>query len=242
MIVEANKTILVVDDDPDVRDVVSDCLSMGRYKVVTAGDGKSARLLMETHEIDLAIIDLGLPDTNGLDLARELIEQSNAGIVILSGRSDTTEKVVGLEVGADDYMTKPFEPRELLARVRSVLRRSIEKPVPSLVEKNSDVYSIDGWQFDTIGRVFISKGGDNINLSNGEFDLLNVFVEHPNRLLTREQILEFSNAKDRFSSDRSVDIRIVRLRKKIEQIPGAPRWIKTVRNGGYIFTGVVTGE
>ena len=141
--VETGKTILVIDDDPGVRDVISDCLTDSGYSVVTSGDGSSAVAAMESNTIDLAIVDLGLPDVDGLDLTRTLKAHSNAGVIILSGRSDTTEKIVGLEVGADDYLTKPFEPRELLARVRSVLRSSAQTAVQETEDESSLVYKFD---------------------------------------------------------------------------------------------------
>ena len=243
--VDVKKSILIVEDDPDVRDVVTDCLTEVGYNVVCLGDGKSATLAAETQIFDLAIVDLGLPDIDGLDLTREFKSRSDIGIIILSGRSETIERIVGLEVGADDYLTKPFEPRELLARVRSLLRRKDEistQTVPALDGVNSGIYNIEGWRFDTLRRELSSEDGGNVNLSEGEYDLFKVFVEHPNRVLTRSEIIELAYTNDRPANDRSVDISITRLRRKIERNSNTKRWIKTVRNEGYIFVAVVTGE
>ena len=237
---ETGKTILVVDDDPGVREVVTDCLTNSGYHVIISGDGSTAVTAMKENDIDLAIVDLGLPDVDGLDLTRSLKDHSNAGVIILSGRSNTTEKIVGLEVGADDYLTKPFEPRELLARVRSVLRRSGQNATPDKTAEKSEVYSFDGWQLDVSRRELLSDDENIIDLTSGEFDLLKVFVENPNRIMTRYQILEHADSNDNPAYDRSVDIRIARLRKKIERNSKTPQWIKTVRNAGYIFTASVT--
>lgn len=242
---DVKKSILVVDDDPGVRDVVTDSLTEGGYKVVCCTDGKSATLAAETQIFDLAIIDLGLPDIDGLDLMQSFKSRSDIGIIILSGRSDTTSRIVGLEVGADDYLTKPFEPRELLARVRSLLRRKGEFPAQTVLAvdgNNSRVYNIEGWRFDT-GRLELSReDGEYVDLSESEFNYFKVFVEHPNRVLTRNQLLELAYTDDRPANVRSVDIIISRLRRKIDRNPKTKGWIKTVRKEGYMFTGVVTGE
>ncbi len=235
---ESQKTVLAVDDDPEILDIVSDCLNMGGYDVLTSGDGTQALQVLDKNDVDLIIVDLGLPDMDGLELTRAMKAKSSAGIVILSGRTDTMEKVVGLEIGADDYLTKPFEPRELLARVRSVLRRSTAGS--SNAADASMAYEFDGWNFDIGKREFSTPAGELISLTSGEFELMKAFVEHPNRVLSRDQILEYAYNNDSPAFDRSVDIRIARLRKKIEKDPKAPQWIKTVRNAGYIFAASVT--
>ena len=214
--------------------IVSVCAAHGRHRTVRLHP-------LENTEVDLIIVDLGLPDIDGLELTRSFKEKSDAGVIILSGRADTTEKVVGLELGADDYLTKPFEPRELLARVRSVLRRAetIEKPESS---DNDESYVFDGWNLNISRRELLSPEGEIVELTSGEFDFLKVFVEHPNRVLSRDQILEFAYTNDSPAYDRSVDIRIARLRKKIERHTKSPQWIKTVRNAGYIFTASVSTE
>ncbi len=236
---ESQKTILAVDDDPYVLDVVKDCLDSGGYKVITCPNAELALDHLQNNQVDLIVVDLGLPDMDGLELTRAFKAQSEAGVIILSGRSDTTEKVVGLELGADDYLTKPFEPRELLARTRSVLRRS-ELVSSAASADDGTSYDFDGWNLNVSRREFVNPDGDHIDLTSGEFDFLKVFVEHPNRVLSRDQILEIAYTNDSPAYDRSVDIRIARLRKKIEQDPKAPQWIKTVRNAGYIFTAAVS--
>jgi two-component system, OmpR family, response regulator len=237
--VNSQKTVLAVDDDPDVLDVVTDCLEVGGYNVITSQDGTQAIQQLETNQIDLIIVDLGLPDIDGLELTRAMKAKSSAGIIILSGRADTTEKVVGLEIGADDYLTKPFEPRELLARARSVLRRADSKVSP-VKSDDSENYQFDGWNLNISRRELLTPEEKVIELTSGEFDFLKVFVEHPNRVLSRNQILDFAYTNDSPAYDRSVDIRIARLRKKIERDPKSPQWIKTVRNAGYIFTATVS--
>jgi two-component system, OmpR family, response regulator len=237
--VHSQKTVLAVDDDPDILDVVTDCLEVGGYNVITSQNGAEAMQQLETNQIDLIIVDLGLPDMDGLELTRAMKAKSSAGIIILSGRADTTEKVVGLEIGADDYLTKPFEPRELLARARSVLRRA-DSSVSPVKSNDSENYRFDGWNLNISRRELISPEEKTIELTSGEFDFLKVFVEHPNRVLSRNQILDFAYTNDSPAYDRSVDIRIARLRKKIERDPKSPQWIKTVRNAGYIFTATVS--
>ena len=232
---------MVVDDDADVCEVVTDCLSHSGYNVLSSADGESAIESMKSQIVELAIVDLGLPDMDGLEVIRSLKSFSDVSIIILSGRTDTAEKIVGLEVGADDYLAKPFEPRELLARVRSVLRRRVSTPAPEIVvAKHIKVYSFDGWRLDLIRREFISEDGDVIELTSNDFDFLKVFVEHSNQVLTRDQIIEHAYNSDYPAFDRSVDIRIARLRKKIEKNPNTRHWIKTVRNAGYKFAADVT--
>ena len=228
----------MVDDDPDVRDIVERCLKDSGYQVWTCEDGSRVFDIVNEKGIDLAIVDLVLPDTDGLMLTRKLKEHLNIGVVILSGRGETTEKIIGLEIGADDYLSKPFEPRELLARVRSVLRRlSQNKTDTTSVE--TTVYSFDGWRLDLTARTLTSPKGAPVELSSGEFNLLRAFVEHPNRVLSRDQLLDLTHANDTPAFDRSVDVRVGRGRKKIEVDPQNPKFIKTIRNGGYMFAATV---
>lgn len=229
--------ILVVDDDPDVRDIVERCLKDAGYQVFSSPDGSDVFDTVSQQDIDLAIIDLVLPDTDGLMLTRKLKEHSDIGVVILSGRGETTEKIIGLEVGADDYIAKPFEPRELLARVRSVLRRLGQEKTESPVDTMA--FTFDDWRLDITARTLTSPKGETIELSSGEFNLLKAFVEHPNRVLSRDQLLDFTHANDTPAFDRSVDVRVGRVRKKIEVDPQNPQFIKTIRNGGYMFAAKV---
>ncbi len=229
--------ILVVDDDPDVRDIVERCLKDAGYKVWVFADGNGVFEAVGLHGIDLAVIDLVLPDMDGLMLTRKLKEHSSVGVIILSGQGETTEKIIGLEVGADDYLGKPFEPRELLARVRSVLRgikHGDDTPSPDSV-----VFSFDHWRLGITARTLVSPKGETVELSTGEFNLLRVFVEHPNRVLSRDQLLDFTHANDTPAFGRSVDINVGRVRKKIESDPQNPKFIITIRNGGYMFSAKV---
>ena len=242
---EANAHILVVDDDPDVRAIVERCLSGAGYTVTLCADGRSFTESLEQGGIDLVIVDLMLPDADGLMLTRGLKERSDIGVVILSGRGDTTERIIGLEIGADDYVAKPFEPRELLARVRSVLRRvnnvaaKPETAPPAPADSDARAYSFDGWRLDTSGMTLTSPDGATVPLSSGEFKLLRAFVEHPNRVLSRDQILDWTHDRDSPAFDRAVDIVVGRVRKKIEPDARQPRYIKTIRNAGYMFSAKV---
>ncbi len=236
---ESSANILVVDDDPDVRDIVERCLSDAGYQVWAHEDGSQVFDAVSEHGIDLAVIDLVLPDTDGLMLTRKLKEHSNIGVIILSGRGETTEKIIGLEVGADDYLSKPFEPRELLARVRSVLRRLGQDPdADSSADKM--IFSFEGWRLDVTSRTLTSPKDESVELSSGEFNLLKAFVEHPNRVLSRDQLLDYTHANDTPAFDRSVDVRVGRVRKKIEADHQNPQFIKTIRNGGYMFAATVS--
>ena len=241
------KHILIIEDDPDVADVVSACLEDAEFKTTITASGQAALNIIADTNIDLCIVDLGLPDMDGLSLTREIKGRSNIGIVILSGRGETTERIIGLEVGADDYLAKPFEPRELLARVRSVIRRTqITSETteasyqPTTSDQPSNKYDFEGWHVDL--SLLEIKGPDGVEprLSSSEFNLLQAFIEHPNRILTRDQLLDIIHGDNTPAFDRSIDVQITRLRKKIESDPKTPRFIKTVRNRGYMFTAKVT--
>jgi len=230
--------ILVVDDEPDICTIVEFILNDAGYEVVTHGRGDGVIEIVQERKIDLVVLDLGLPGVDGLTLTRSLKERMDVGVIIVSGRGDATEKVIGLEIGADDYMSKPFEPRELLARVRSVMRR-LEKTEES--QKNeTTVHGFEGWKLDVMVRSVTSPSGQPVGMSSGEFNLLRAFVEHPNRVLSRDRLLDFTHDTDAPAFDRSVDVQIARLRKKIEPDPQNPSFIKTVRNAGYIFAAKVT--
>jgi DNA-binding response OmpR family regulator len=237
--VEPSAKVLVIDDDPDVRDIIERCLVDAGYQVWTSEVGGTALNTIREQNIDLAIVDLVLPDTDGLALTRSLKEHSSIGVIIVSGRGETTEKIIGLEIGADDYLAKPFEPRELLARVRSVLRRLIRQTSTSSPAETT-AFTFEGWNLDISARTLTSPKGQPIELSSGEFNLLKAFVEHPNRVLTRDQLLDFTHANDTPAFDRSVDVRVGRVRKKIEADPQNPKFIKTIRNSGYMFAANVS--
>lgn len=238
---ESNNTwrILIVDDDAEVRRVVTRSLIKAGFQVSSLGLGREVVDTVKRQGIDLVLMDLGLPDADGLSLTRTLCENSQVGIIILSGRSDTVGKTIGLEMGADDYLAKPFAPRELVARVRSVLRRLEAKSVDPL-ESPAVIYAFEGWTVDTSRRRVIASSGEIMDLPSSEYRLLLAFVEHPNRILSRSMIINLTHGNHTPAFERSVDVSIGRLRSKIEKDPQNPEIIKTSRGEGYMFTLKVT--
>lgn len=229
--------VMVVDDDQQILDIVERCLEDEGFRVTTFSRGRDAKISIQSVDYDLAIIDIGLPDIDGFTLTGELKSNSQIAVIILSGRNETIDKVVGLEIGADDYVTKPFEPRELIARVRSLVRRL--RPPSKDDEFQPRKYLFDGWEIDVDKRTLYSNTGLLAELTSGEFDLLKIFLEHPNRVLSRDQLMDYLNRDYTAAFDRSIDIRLGRLRRKIEKDSRNPELIKTIRNSGYIFTAKV---
>jgi two-component system, OmpR family, response regulator len=227
--------ILVVDDDPDICTLVSEFLEKNGFKVSIAIDGKGLQSILDRDEIDLIVLDLMLPDEDGLVLCRNLRSRSNIPVVILSARGGEMDRIIGLEMGADDYLPKPFHPRELLARVKSVLRRSRTLPDDSTDTDQNASYQFAGWTLDVPTRQLYSPGGDKIFLSGGEFSLLKVFLDHPNRVLPRDQLLVFSHGREIEPFDRTIDMQVSRLRRRLQDDPKSPSLIKTVRSVGYVF-------
>jgi DNA-binding response OmpR family regulator len=232
------QSILVVDDDPRLCRLVSRQLTREGYSVRTASGGEEMRRLISEALPDLVILDLMLPGEDGFSLARELRAQSSVGIVMLTGKTDTIDKIVGLEVGADDYVTKPFDERELLARVRSVLRRVSDDTHEHSADAN--IACFEGWSLDLNAYELASPDGDLVHLTSHEFQLLEALVRHGHRVLTRDAILELLSGRDWTPEDRSVDVLVGKLRRKLESDPHAPRLIKTVRGVGYILTATVS--
>jgi len=224
--------ILVVDDDPEVTALVRDLLVDEGYEVETLGRAAPVLGRIEAGGVDLLVLDLMLPDADGLDLTMQLRDRRGLGLIILSGKSETDERIIGLELGADDYVTKPFEPRELLARVRSVMRR-LGRAGDTDVEP---AYLFDGLRLDPVARALTGRDGQAVPLSNSEYSLLLAFVRHPNQVLSREKLLELTHQAYMPAFDRSIDVRIGRLRKKVEPDARDPDLIKTVRHVGYIFS------
>ena len=223
----------MVDDDPDLRWMVEKYLSKHDFAVTLAEDGEKMREILEEQSFDLAILDINLPGEDGLSLARYLRSNFQIGIIMLSAAAEVFDRIVGLEMGADDYVTKPFEPRELLARVKSVLRRSqaeLEREAESGARVKFGEYSLD-----LDAHQLLDKDEQAVSLTSMEFDLLKAFAENPNKVLDRDQLLNLSHNRDWDPFDRSIDIRITRLRRKIEAEPSKPQIIKTVRGAGYIF-------
>lgn len=226
--------LLVVDDDPAVRDVVGRYFSAQGFAIVEAADAAAARRAVERERVDLALLDIGLPGEDGLSLTRYLREHWHGPVIIVSGRGGSVEQVVGLELGADDYVTKPFDLRELLARVRSVLRRAGAAAAPL-----SARYEFCGLRLDPGARRLCDGDGEEIELTSGEFDLLHALIEHPNRVLSRDQLMQRIHGREAGPFDRAIDVQVGRLRRKIEPDPLRPRLIKSVRGAGYLFAAPV---
>lgn len=231
--------LLVVDDDPRVRDLLSRYLEGEGYKVESVEHGEAMRRHLADRPVDLVILDLNLPGEDGLSLARELRATSDVAIIMITGKGDPIDRVVGLEIGADDYIPKPFELREVLARIRAVLRRAARRPTEVPATKtpaSSGCLGFAGWRFDPVKRELRNPDGQTVSLSTGEFDLLAMFLQHPTRVLNRDQLLDLLRGRDWTPFDRSIDTLVGRLRKKIERDPGNPDLIKTVRGVGYVFS------
>ena len=230
--------ILVVDDDGQVRQLIGRFLGDTGYRVSGARDGREMRETLASTKIDLIVLDLMLPGVSGLDLCREVRATSSVPIIMLTAKGEDTDRIVGLELGADDYIPKPFNPRELLARVRAVLRRAAAKPDPDRAI-GGRLISFAGYTLDTQRREVTSPEGVAIDLSGGEYDLLLAFIEHPNRVLSRDQLLELARNRSPDPFDRTIDVQVSRLRRKLEANDKAPALIKTVRGAGYIFVPTV---
>lgn len=230
--------ILVVDDDPFQRRTVQEYLARQGFRVTAIDGGAALRRVLKDTKADLVILDVNMPGEDGFSIARMLRAQGGIGIIMLTANTDTVDRVVGLETGADDYVTKPFEPRELLARIRSVLRRA---GVPRAGAVTGNVL-LGRCRLDLPGRRLVTLDGEEVALTATEFELLKVFAEHPNQVLTRERLLDLASHRDLEPFDRSIDIRITRIRRKIEIDPGKPQAIKTVRGSGYMFVPAVERE
>ena len=235
---ETQPRLLVVDDDREIRDLLSRYLGRQGFKVETAGDGHEMDRRLAQARFDLVVLDIMLPGEDGLSLCRRIRAQSALPVILLTAVAEETERIVGLEMGADDYLVKPFNRRELLARIKAVLRRT------GTAERGRDtggrVLAFAGWRVDLAKRELTSPEGVLVPLTGGEFDLLSAFVEHPQRVLSRDSLLDHAKGRDAQPFDRSIDVQLSRLRRKIEADPREPQFIKTVRSGGYIFTQPVT--
>lgn len=225
--------ILVVDDDPDLRDLLKSFLAANGFDVVEAADGGQMRARLAERAPDAIVLDLMLPGEDGLALARELRRTSDVPIVMLSARGEEIDRVVGLEVGADDYLAKPFSPRELVARLRALLRRARAAVVQEAATE-PPLHRFGPFALDVAG-FRLTRGDAEVPLTTAEFQLLRVFVEHPNRVLSRDDLIERLKGYTRDAFDRSIDVRVTRLRRKIETDPSRPAFIRTVRGEGYLF-------
>jgi two-component system OmpR family response regulator len=232
--------ILIVDDHREIRELVCRALAKEGFRVSVAADGRAMRQVLAESRVDLILLDLMLPGEDGLSLCRDLRTQSNVPIIMLTAKGDEVDRVIGLEMGADDYLPKPFGSRELIARIRAVLRRSRENAAAPDPAKQPKHYRFDHWRLDTGRRELIRDDGTVVPLSTGEFDLLAVFVERPQRVLSRDQLLDLTHGRAASPLDRSIDTQVSRLRRKLEQDPANPVIIKTVWGGGYTFTPAVS--
>ena len=224
--------LLLVDDDPEIRELTEAYLEQQGFNVASVDSGEAMDAYLAEHSVDLIILDLMLPGEHGLSIARR-IKGNGVPIVIISAQGDDVDRIVGLEVGADDYLAKPFNPRELLARIRAVLRRASVGGSAEMVAEEGRV-SFGPFELDMASHQ-LSRDGDNVPLTSGEFDLLAILVRHPNKVLDRDRILDLLTGAERSPFDRSIDVRVTRLRAKIEADPSAPVFIKTIWGKGYMF-------
>lgn len=228
-------SILIVDDDNDIRTLLASFLETQGFSVTKARDGIEMQHCLDERAHDLAILDLMLPGQDGLDLCRQLRQRSGMPVIMLTARTEETDRIVGLEIGADDYVTKPFNPRELLARIRAVLRRSGGVMAAPGGSPPGHTYRFEGWTLSPERRELTNPAGVMVDLSTGEFDLLLAFLEAPNRVLTREHLLDAARNQPDAVFDRAIDVQVSRLRKKIEPGELSPPMIRTVRGAGYLF-------
>ncbi len=228
-----NAKLLVVDDDPEIRELTQAYLTRQGFEVDCVDSGEAMEAFLDGHTTDLIILDLMLPGEHGLSLARRLKSEGDIPIIIVSAQGDEIDRIVGLEVGADDYLPKPFNPRELLARVRAVLRRSRKGSSTGAADEDT-LAQFGSFELDLSSHQ-LSKAGTLIPLTSGEFDLLVILVQHPNKVLDRDRILDLLTGAERSPFDRSIDVRVTRLRGKIEPDPSAPVFIRTIWGKGYMF-------
>ena len=235
--------ILVVDDDPEIRALLARYLEKAGLRVSIAANGKEMRARLSAQEVDLIVLDLMLPGEDGLTFCRDLRADGGAApILMLTARNEEADRIVGLEMGADDYLTKPFAPRELLARIRAILRRSRMLPDQTRRGQATQRLSFGSWVLDTTARHLLDATGTMVPLSGAEYRLLRVFVDHPERVLSRDQLLHLTQGRESDAFDRSIDILVSRLRKRLREDCHSISIIRTVRNEGYVFAGVVKAE
>lgn len=238
---EVHQHILIVDDDAGIRDLLGQFLQKHGFKASLASGGQAMRHILNAESIDLIILDIMMPGEDGITLCKQLRQQSQIPIIMLTAVADDIDRIIGLEMGADDYISKPFNPRELLARIKAILRRSSQVEATA-IKRSADarIYSFSGWQLNKVERRLYSPDGIEISLSTGEYNLLLVFLNHPYHVLSRDQLLDLTRNRLAGPYDRSIDIQISRLRHKIEVDHKAPQIIKTVRGGGYVLSTEVT--
>ena len=241
MMNQGSPHILVVDDHSEIRDLLKRFLEQHGMRVSCARDGKEMKRLLDEREFDLLVLDLMMPGEDGLTLCRELRVKSRLPIIMLTAMGEETDRIIGLEMGADDYLSKPFNPRELLARIKAVMRRTQAEslPVPETLTRD---LRFDRWLLDVNRRELVDEEGVGMSLSTAEFDLLKVFLERPQRALSRDQVLDLARGREAVAFDRAIDTLVSRLRRKLERDPKNPELIKTIWGGGYLFAADVTQE
>jgi len=228
--------VLVVDDDAELRGLLSEYLGRNGFRVSAARDGREMRQVLETSSPDIVVLDVMLPGEDGLTLCRDLRARSNLPVVMLTARGDEVDRIIGIEMGADDYLAKPFNPRELLARMKGILRRA--RSLPSARTEGQRL-RFAGWILDLAARHLVAPDGVVVPLSGTEFRLLQIFVTHPNRVLDRNQLMDLALGREATPFDRAIDVQVSRLRQRLHDEAREPRIIKTVRNGGYVLAAQV---
>jgi two-component system OmpR family response regulator len=230
--------IAVVEDDPEIRALIAGLLQREGYEVAPCGGGSDLDRAMARRRVDLVILDLMMPGEDGLSICRRLRSGSlQTPVIMVTAKGDTVDRVIGIELGADDYLAKPFDPRELLARTRAVLRRTRDAMHPRRVAGSTELYAFAGWRLDAGARQLADPQGRAVELTGAEFDLLMVFLAHPQRVLNREQLLDWTRRRAAQPFDRAIDVQLSRLRRKLDDAAG--EMIKTVRGGGYLFAPAV---
>ena len=238
---ETSDKILVVDDDAEIRSLLGEYLGKNGYEASTVPDGKAMWAALSRGKVDLIVLDVMLPGEDGLTLCRRLRAETDTPVIMLTARGEETDRIVGLEMGADDYPAKPFSPRELLARIKSVLRRARSLP-QNLRADDARAIAFAGWRLDMVGRHLVTKDGVLTSLSGAEFQLLRIFLSHPNHVLTRDQLMMLFKGREADPLDRTIDIQVSRLRHRLGDDPADPQIIKTVRGEGYVLAVAVEVE
>ena len=235
---ERSDHILIVDDDGEIRSLLTRYLEKNGLRATAVGDGRAMWQALERASVDLIVLDLMLPGDDGLTLCRTLRTKSDTPVIMLTARGDETDRIVGLEMGADDYLPKPFSARELLARIKVILRRTRALP-PNLKPEGELQLRFAGWALDTARRQLVAPDGSESPINGVEYKLLRVFLDHPNRVLDRDQLLDLTQGREADPLDRSIDVQVSRLRKRLGDDSGQPQLIKTVRGEGYVLAAPV---
>lgn len=235
--------VAIVEDDREIRELAHALFTREGFEAAACENAAALDALMAKRRPALIVMDVMMPGEDGLSVCRRLAANGGPPVILVTARGEDIDRIIGLEVGADDYLPKPFNPRELVARARAVLRRSarpaIEAAEPASAS-GADIYRFDGWRLDAASRAFSDPNGHHVELSAGEYDLLSAFVQHPQRVLSRDFLMDWTKGREATAFDRSVDVMMSRLRRKLGDDPAAPRFIRTVRNGGYLFAVPVT--